>query len=102
MKKCPLFKTKCKEHACQWWVNVQGVHPQTGDTVNAWDCSVNWIPVLVVDVARQARNGAAATESFRNLVLKMSQPSVRDDVPPVDVARVENARINLPLKTHGH
>ena len=55
-----------------WWINVQGVHPQTGETVNAWDCSINWIPVLTVDVARQARSGAAATESFRNEMVKLN------------------------------
>jgi len=60
-----------------WWVNVQGVHPQTGETVNAWDCSINWIPVLTVDVARQARSGAAATESFRNTLVEMASNPIR-------------------------
>lgn len=59
-----------------WWINVQGKHPQTGETINAWDCSVNWIPVLTVDVARQARSGAAATENFRNVMVALNNPDI--------------------------
>lgn len=71
MKKiCPLIKDECAEHGCHWYINVQGVHPQTGEQLNQWDCAIVWIPVLTIDVARQARSGAAATESFRNEMAK--------------------------------
>jgi hypothetical protein len=81
-KKCPFFKTPCMEHDCRMWINVQGIHPQTGETVNEWDCSINWVPVLLVEVAKQARGGAAATESFRNVVLSISQRTRHEETEP--------------------
>jgi hypothetical protein len=80
VKKCPFLRCACQEHGCRLWINVQGLHPQTGEVVNEWDCSINWVPVLLVEVAQQARGGAAATESFRNVVLAAS----RGQPPPVD------------------
>ena len=65
---CPLHKapmdTVC--HKCPWWQHVRGVNPNTGDEIDRWDCAVAFLPMLLIETAKEARQGAAATESFRN------------------------------------
>ena len=34
--------------------------------MDRWDCAHNWVPILLVEVARQQRSTTAATESYRN------------------------------------
>lgn len=49
-----------------WWTHVRGTHPQTGLEVDMHDCSVRWLPVLLIDNAKETRQAAAAIESSRN------------------------------------
>ncbi len=63
---CPLWKAPCKEHACRWYIQVQGMHPQTGEQFNRWDCAISWLPVLLVENSKMQRETGAAVESFRN------------------------------------
>jgi hypothetical protein len=71
---CPLHKasmdTVC--HKCPWWQQVRGVNPNTGEEIDRWDCAVAFLPLLLIEAAQQARQGAAATESFRNHMLALA------------------------------
>jgi hypothetical protein len=49
---------------------LRGTHPQTGAEIDEWMCAISAMPMLQIEVAKQARSGAAATESFRNEVVK--------------------------------
>lgn len=69
---CPLIKAKCKGLECSWFIQIRGVNPQTGQPVDEWDCSVKWLPMLLIENAQQVRQGAAATESFRNEMVRLS------------------------------
>jgi hypothetical protein len=69
-KTCPLLKKACISHDCAFWVHVQGGHPQTGAALDLWDCSVKWLPVLLVENARSVRGAQAAVESMRNEVVQ--------------------------------
>lgn len=60
---------KCKQHECAKWIQIQGVHPQTGDTISEWDCTHNWQTVLLIENSQQQRQTGAAIESFRNEVV---------------------------------
>lgn len=71
--KCPLLKTKCIKHKCIWFNMLQGSHPQTGQPVQEWGCSIAWIPLLLVENARHVQGTQAATESFRNEMVKSNQ-----------------------------
>lgn len=42
----------------------------TGEEVDHWDCAIAWMPTLMINTANEARKGVAATESFRNEVVK--------------------------------
>lgn len=63
---CPLLKKPCIEHDCAWFGHMDGMNPQTGQSIDGWDCVVKWLPILLVDGARQTRNVQAAVETFRN------------------------------------
>jgi hypothetical protein len=71
---CPLWRkpmSKCC-HTCPWWQQVRGVNPNTGAEVDRWDCAIAFMPLLQMEVASQARQGAAATESFRNEMVALA------------------------------
>ena len=67
---CPLHKasmdTVC--HKCPLWQSVKGRHPQTGADLDQWACAIAILPMLMINVAKETREGAAATESLRNVV----------------------------------
>ena len=65
---CPLIQGACKQFDCLFWIQLRGTHPQTGAEVDEYDCSVRWLPVLLIENAKEVRQGAAAIESFRNVV----------------------------------
>jgi hypothetical protein len=47
-------------------MQVMGKHPQTGEQLNQWGCAIPFLVMTSIETAKQARSGAAATESFRN------------------------------------
>jgi hypothetical protein len=72
---CPLMGGECIEDGairdgelvqCRFWVTVQGVHPQTGETINNADCAFCWTPVLLIENSKVNRETGAAIESMRN------------------------------------
>ena len=80
---CPLG-AKCEEvkeiegkqvlFRCPWYVKLAGTDPQSGESVDEWKCAIAWGPILQVEVAKEVRQGAAATESFRNEMVNLSSP----------------------------
>lgn len=84
---CPLG-AKCEEvkmvesrqilYRCPWYVQVRGVDMNTGQDIDNWGCAIAWMPTLTINTANETRKGAAATESFRNEVVKgIPQTSVQ-------------------------
>jgi hypothetical protein len=63
---CPLIHADCKQFDCLFWIQLRGTHPQTGGEVDEYDCAVRWLPILLIENAKEVRQGAAAVESFRN------------------------------------
>lgn len=80
VKTCPLG-SKCEEvrdgkiFRCAWYVAVKGEHPQTGEVLDTYDCSLSWMPILTLEVARHAYSNGASIESFRNEMIKANQVS---------------------------
>ena len=68
--KCPLLNKKCIKHQCIWYNMLQGKHPQTGADVQEWGCSIAWLPLLLVENSQHMIGTKAATESFRNEMVK--------------------------------
>jgi hypothetical protein len=65
---CPFsqkaMSTVC--HKCPMWVQMRGKNPQSNEEIDRWNCSFAFLPMLLLENAQQSRQGAAATESFRN------------------------------------
>lgn len=79
---CPLG-AKCEEaktedgksvvYRCPWYVQVRGVDTNTGAEVDNWQCAIAWMPTLMINTANESRKGVAATESFRNEMVKQGE-----------------------------
>lgn len=63
---CPLIKDECMQLKCAWFMQVRGKHPQTGEDLDEWGCSVVWTPFFMMENAKQTTHTTAAVESFRN------------------------------------
>lgn len=75
---CPLIKKDCVQLKCSWFTLLRGMNPNTGKEIDEWVCAVAAMPMLQIEVAKEVRQGAAATESFRNEVVGVAQaPTVR-------------------------
>ena len=80
---CPLIKGKCKQHQCMMFKSVRGTNPMTGQDIDQFDCAISLIPMAIIETAKEMRQGAAATESFRNVVhsLATGQPVTIKEQP---------------------
>lgn len=65
-KFCPLIKKDCIGLQCAWFMQLRGVHPQTGEPIDEWGCSTTWLPLLMIENSKEQRQTGAAIESFRN------------------------------------
>ena len=72
---CPLLQKECVKTECMWFMQVQGMNPNTGEEVNEWGCSMAWMPVLMIENSKQQRQTGAAVESFRNEMVRSNEVS---------------------------
>jgi hypothetical protein len=72
---CPIWKEKCHGLDCAWYVCVRGKNPQSEEIIDEWGCAITWLPTLLINTAQEVRQGAAATESFRNEVVQRADES---------------------------
>jgi hypothetical protein len=86
-KWCPLIKEDCVGLKCTFMTQLRGTDPQTGKEVDEWFCAIAALPMLLIENAKEVRQGAAATESFRNEVTARA-----------DLARLQQA--SIPQFTH--
>ncbi len=57
----------CIEHRCRWYIQLIGTNPQTGEQRAEWGCAVEFLPILLIENAKETRQAAAATEAARNV-----------------------------------
>ena len=67
---CPLIGEECMKLKCEWFTQVRGTNPNTGEDVDEWGCAVTWLPMLLIENSQQQRQTGAAVESFRNETVK--------------------------------
>jgi hypothetical protein len=70
---CPLVKKDCVQMKCAWFVQLRGTNPNTGQEVDEWGCAVSWLPMLLIENAKESRHTGAAVESFRNEMVNANQ-----------------------------
>lgn len=74
---CPLNNFKpCQKHACAWYTQIRGTNPNTGQEIDNWGCAIAWMPLLLLEGAKETRQGAAAIESFRNEMVTQNERSL--------------------------
>jgi len=74
---CPLNNFEpCKQMDCAWFIELRGNHPQTGEEIAEWGCSMSMLPVLLIENGRQTSHTGAAIESFRNEMVKANNNSL--------------------------
>jgi hypothetical protein len=67
-KVCPLHKRDMSLvcHKCPLWVQIHGKHPQGEEIIDHWNCSLAFLPMLLIENSQMQRQTGAAVESFRN------------------------------------
>ena len=93
---CPLWKEKCKQLDCEWFIKVAGTDPQDKDRhIEEWGCAVNFQFMGLLEVAKRVSGGfdgvQKATESMRNEVVKTNTATL-DAL--VELARYEVRSLN--------
>ncbi len=48
-KWCPLIRKDCVEHKCAFYTHVMGHNPNTGQAVDEWACSIQFLPMLLIE-----------------------------------------------------
>lgn len=66
----------CAQLDCTMFIHIRGLHPQTGEQIDEYDCCFNWLPVLLIENSQQTRQAGAAIESFRNEMVKMNEQEI--------------------------
>jgi hypothetical protein len=71
---CPLDNfNPCRQLDCAWFMEVNGAHPQSGEMIKEWGCSMVWLPMLMINSAKEQRSTSSAIESFRNEMVKNNE-----------------------------
>ena len=73
---------------CPKWVFFIGKDPNTGQEVQQYDCADRWQIRMMMEIAQEARQGAAATESFRNVMLELNRGTPPDVIEDRAMARI--------------
>lgn len=76
---CPLWRDRMSKRCktCPLWQQFRGTNKNTGEEVDEWRCSLATLPMLMIEVAQQTRGVGAATESFRNELVRRADDSRR-------------------------
>lgn len=73
---CPLIKKECIQNKCAWYTHIRGINPNTGQEVDEWNCTISWLPMLLIENSQQQRSTGAAVESFRNEMVKANESNL--------------------------
>ena len=63
---CPLVGTSCLEHDCKFYGNMKGTHPQTGQELDNWNCTIVWLQITGLNIGRQINDLSVDFEELRN------------------------------------
>jgi hypothetical protein len=79
-RNCPFNGKDMSEvcHRCPLWIQVRGVNPNTGESIDRWDCSFALLPTLLIENSQMQRQTGAAVESFRNEMVKANRNHAAD------------------------
>ncbi len=72
---CPLHRADVSKvcHKCDWYVQLRGANPQTGEPVDEWGCAIPFLVLIGIEGAQMSRQTGAAVESFRNEMVRQNR-----------------------------
>lgn len=75
---CPFHQKDVSKvcPTCPLYISVRGRDSNKGIEIDEWGCSFGFLPVLLIEVARQGRSAAAATENLTSEVVKRQAPDM--------------------------
>lgn len=75
---CPLHRKSMAKvcRTCPLWVRVTMQEPQNGEQVDRWDCSLAWLPSLLINLGKESAANVAATHKVRNVVASIMVASM--------------------------
>ena len=82
---CPLWKDRMSKrcHTCPMWQQFRGVDANTQKEVDEWRCGIAMFPRLQIETSQHVRQTSAATESFRNEIVKRAdEAKASPSLPP--------------------
>ena len=85
---CPFWRAPCKQHGCRLYIHVQGTNPNTGQPMDEWDCSLKFLPFMMIEVAQQARQAGASTDKVANEVRSLKATVTQSQMPPLNNKRL--------------
>ena len=97
---CPLIGEECMKLKCEWFTQVRGTNPQSGEEVDEWGCAVTWLPMLLIENSQRQRQTGAAVESARNesvrdneenrrLIKQITTAMLQNPIAPIQVESVD-------------
>ena len=106
---CPLIGEECMKLKCEWFTQVRGTNPQSGEEVDEWGCAVTWLPMLLIENSQMQRQTGAAVESARNesvrdneanrkLIKQVTTAILQSPVAPIDIKTMDDKINRMELK----
>lgn len=74
---CPILNKECIGLDCAWFVKIAGYDVNTGKQVDDWNCTIAYLPMLLIENSGMQRQTGAAVESFRNEMVKANEDSLQ-------------------------
>lgn len=68
---CPFIKDECIGEPCKMFTHIRGVDKNTGQDVDKRGCSIEFIPMLIIENNQNTNSIGAAIESLRNETLRV-------------------------------
>lgn len=96
---CPLIKKDCIGLRCAWMTQLRGTNPNTGKEVDEYFCAISALPMLLIENAKEVRQGAAATESFRNEVARRADRADQLKAAATLLEATRQSRNNLQIES---
>lgn len=72
---CPYLNRDMSRvcHNCPKWVRVSMQHPQTGETIDKWDCADAWVPLLTIKTLQETERATVEMNRMRNELASAKQ-----------------------------
>lgn len=113
---CPWWKEVCDEGLtetmlkktkrgqvpikCRMWKKVTGNDPQSGASIDKYDCSVGWMTTLQLEQARVNFSLGGAVESLRNRINDLGQ-NIGTFVKAIPLISTRDGIVNVEHEKRG-